>query len=64
MISAGYNGHICLIVFMYIHRKIFINTKNKQTNKHKKSIKRERKRVREGWGGGGELGVLVAVLLC
>ena len=71
MISAGYNGHICLIVFMYIHRKIFINTKNKQTqksNNNKKKGEGEKEGQRGmGWGWrdggvGGSLTLLKGLL--
>ena len=64
-------GHTCLVVFMNTHRNIFINTERKGKNnennkKYMPHLKREReiKRVRGGGGWGGEMWVLVDVLLC
>ena len=51
-------GHTCLVVFMYTHRNIFVNTERKREKKREQQqstlphLKRERevKRVREGVG--------------
>ena len=63
-------GHTCLVVFMYTHRNIFIHTERKgKTNKNNNKIHAT---LEEGEGGkegerggwGGEMWVLVDVLLC
>ena len=65
-------GHTCLVVFMYTYRNIFINTERKGKNNNNKNNnyihvtleegEGDKEGERGGWGG--EMWVLVDVLLC